>query len=530
MQARGNMSESDVQLSQAAHGSAQPPAPPRPGQPPDRHDEDALAAPAAELQGLPLADNLVDWIGFLRRQWLLMAIVWVLVMALAVVALWLWPRQYESAAKFLIRNQRQELVVGPNANPASIYRDDVSEEVLNTELELLRSRDILSKVVDELGLDAPFLAQGKAPEIARQLAVQTLGQTLVAGPIRKTNVVRVSYTSPDPVMAAAVVQHLADAYLGAHLAMHSSPGTYELFKSQADAASGELRAAEEELAALARSADLVILDTQKQEALRAVQETENQLNALSAEMREQETRARIADVHMARTPQRVPTDQRQSSNQDSVEHLHTMIVELTNKRTEALTKFQPTDRLVTELDKQIADTRMALDRAEQRKGVEESTGINPAWQALEGERMKARLQLAGLESKSAELKHELETQRERVLQIAESGPKYEELERRVNDARSRYELFAKKQEEARIAEVLDRQRISNVVLAQAPVVSHVPSKPNVRLGFVGAIIGATFVALGIAFLREMFGLQVSRRRASAEMAVQSVTPATAELS
>lgn len=491
-------------------------------------DPGELAPSHAELQGLPLADNLVDWLGILRRQWLLIAAVWIVVMSLTVVALYYWPRSYESAAKFLVRNQRQELVVGPNASTATLYRDQVSEEVLNTELELLRSRDILTRVVRELDLDRGLIAQGKSPEIARQLAVQGLGTSLIAAPIRKTSIVRVSYTSQDPVLAAAVVQHVADAYLAAHLAMHGSPGTYEMFKSQADAASAELRAAEEELAALARSSNLVMLDTQKEEALKSVQGLTAEINSLGAEIREQETRARIAELHMSRTPERVSTDRRTASNQASVEHLHTMIVELNNKRTEALTKFQPTDRLVVELDKQIADTRAALGNAETRTGTDEATGINPAWQSLDAERMKARLQLAGLESKSQQLKHELEEQRNRTLQITEAGPQYDELERRVSGARNRYELFAKKQEEARIAEVLDRQRISNVVLAQAPVVSYVPSKPNVRLGIVAGAIAAAFIAFGFAFVRDYFGLQVSRR-GRPDVGILGINSATAEL-
>ena len=96
--------------------------------------------------------------------------------------------------------------------------------------------------------------------------------------------------------------------------------------------------------------------------------------------------------------------------------------------------------------------------------------------------MKARLALSGLESKAEQLRRELAERQQAALAFTEAGPEYDALVRRVTAARANHELYAKREEEARIAEVLDRQRISNVVLAQAPVVSHVPAKPQQAAG------------------------------------------------
>lgn len=535
MARRFDMSDDEMEHSQsreagAAHRSA---VARKGGDPPAPHLDAGAMALEHDLQRLPLPlpDDVVDWVGFLRRQWLLMAAVWILVMIGVVVALFYWPRQYTSGAKFLVKNARQDLVVGPNESGGAMYREGVSEETLNTELELLRSWDILTKVVQDLELSRAFVQQGRPPEIAEELATQSLLRTLDASPIRKTNVVQVSYTSPDPQRSKDVVQHVADAYLAAHLTAHSSPGTYQLFKKQAEQANIDLRKAEEDLAGLARSTNLVLLDMQKQDALKATQDLETQLQALNAEMREHETRAKIAELHMSRTAQRVSTTRRNIPAQSSVEHLHLMIAELTNKRTQALTRFQPTDRLVVELDQQIADTSASLEQAKTLNANEESTDINPSWQALDAEQTKARLAYAGLESKAAQVKRELEDQRAKTLRITEAGPQYDAITRRIAEHKSNVELYSKKEEEARIAEVLDKQRISNVVLAQAPIVSHVPSKPSVRLGLVAGAILAVMIAVGMAFLRELFGVEVSRGRrgGDTQVAVLGLTPATAEL-
>lgn len=494
-----------------------------------RHDA-GLSPMHDDMQRMPRGvDDVIDWMGFVKRQWLLMFFVGFVVMAACVALLYVWPRQYASSAKFLVKNARQDLMIGPNDTAAAVYRDNVSEEVLNTELELIRSRDILTGVVNDLGLDQDLIAKGRPPAMANEMAVQGLWRGLGVSALRKTSVVEIAYLSQDAQLAKNIVQNVVDRYLAAHLIMHSSPGTYELFKSQAADASAELRRAEEDMAALARTSNLVILSTQKEDALKSAQEIDAQLNALSAEMREQETRARIAELHMSRTPQRVATQRRNVPNQSSVERLYTMRAELQNKRTEALTRYQPTDRLVVELDKQIVDTTSALEKAQHLSSNEESTDINPSWQGLDSERTKARLAYAGLESKSEQLKKELAEQRSRTLQIAEGGPRYEELQRKVTEARTRYELYSKKEEEARIAEVLDKQRISNVVLAQAPAVSYVPASPNVRLGLVAGMIAAAFAAIGVGFLREVFAQRSPRGMRNTEVSVLGINTATAEL-
>src|SRR6266852_5518155 len=73
---------------------------------------------------------------------------------------------------------------------------------------------------------------------------------------------------------------------------------------------------------------------------------------------------------LANLKPRITTQARQVPNQYSVERLNTMLVELQNRRTDLLAKFQPQDRLVTEVDKQIADTKASLDRADRMSSTE----------------------------------------------------------------------------------------------------------------------------------------------------------------
>ena len=196
------------------------------------------------------ADDLWLWLALVRRQWLIILAVCAVVMVGVGVAAERWPWKYESHAKFLVRNARQELLVTPNNSSAGMLREDVSEETINSEIELIRSRDILERVVRESNLVRADVDPD--PAVATERAVSALQSALTVAPIRKTNLILVSYRSRDPQLAAAVLRRLSDYYLSLHVTMHSSPGTFVLFTEQAERWRQQLVEAENAITTLGR--------------------------------------------------------------------------------------------------------------------------------------------------------------------------------------------------------------------------------------------------------------------------------------
>ena len=91
-------------------------------------------------------------------------------------------------------------MVTPSANaPAQFSNDQVSEEDLNSEVELLNSDDLLRKVVLATGLagQSGSSAIGDS-EVRIAKAVRKLSKDLKIEPLRKTNVISVSYEARDP--------------------------------------------------------------------------------------------------------------------------------------------------------------------------------------------------------------------------------------------------------------------------------------------------------------------------------------------
>lgn len=482
-----------------------------------------MTPPQASWQGDALIGDLALWLAMLRRRWLVVAATFALVVVAAVIAVAAWPWKYESVAKFLVRNARQDLVVDPNDKTQTAFREGISEEIINSEIELIRSRDILDRVVQKTQLDNTELDGN--PRVAREQAITRLSRNLNAAPIRKTNLIRVAYRSRDPELAAAVLRQLSDEYLSVHLSVHSSPGTYSFFQEQTEHWKNELANAEQELSTLAGRRNLIAPVDQRREMLESGSATERELVAIEAQIREQTTRELAATRALQTTESRVTTQKRQLPNQGSVERAHTMIAELQNKRTELLTKFNADDRLVKQVDEQIANTQAALKAATVMTATEEATDINPTWQRLQVERTDAALQLAGLQSRAERLRAQIDAYRLRAVSLAEATPGYETLLRRVADTREQYMVYGRKAEEARLAEALDRQKISNVVLAEAPVPALMSTRPPlIVVLLVGGIVGLLLGLISALFV-DWLGAGLFANRRFQPAVARTTTPA-----
>jgi uncharacterized protein involved in exopolysaccharide biosynthesis len=182
-----------------------------------------------------------------------------------------------------------------------------------------------------------------------------------------------------------------------------------------------------------------------------------------------------------------------------------MMVELQNRRTQLLTKFRPEDRLVREVDEQIRTTRQALAKAESQTSIEQATDLNPLRQSLENEYSKVRLEQSGAQARRDTLAAQLHQYEGSLQKLEGDTTRHDDLQRQKKEAEENYQLYAKKREEARIADELDRQKITNVSIAEAPAAPRLPSSPNRPLNLVLGVFVAAALSLGTVFSAEMLG-------------------------
>ena len=130
--------------------------------------------------------------------------------------------------------------------------------------------------------------------------------------------------------------------------------------------------------------NVVSIDRQKELMLSRLTDTQAKLSDLNGTIKEADKRVAELKRQLGGMETRISTQSRVMPNQESVERFNTMLVELKNRRTQLLAKFQPGDRLVREVDEQIRTTTAALGKASQTTYSEKSSDINPlkqSWKA-----------------------------------------------------------------------------------------------------------------------------------------------------
>jgi uncharacterized protein involved in exopolysaccharide biosynthesis len=161
--------------------------------------------------------------------------------------------------------------------------------------------------------------------------------------------------------------------------------------------------------------------------------------------------------------------------------------------------FQPDYPPVQEVEKQIAETRAAIAASAKSPMVEETTDLNPTHVWARSELAKAKLDVAAFQARAAATAQTLAAYQEKARRLDRMELVQQGLNREVKLTEENYLVYHRKQEEARISDALDRQRILNVAVAEAATVPLVPSGPQRPLIVIVGFILATLVSAGLAW-------------------------------
>jgi uncharacterized protein involved in exopolysaccharide biosynthesis len=397
---------------------------------------------------------------------------------------------------------------------------DVTEEELNSEVELLKSRDLLENVVvtcnlqnlrpshfwDRLNPTAAASETGAGEDDEKKIsqAVAALESKLQIEPLKKTDLIQVTYDSPDPQLAARVLRTLGSLYLEKTVVVHRPPGAFEFFQTESQLYDQQLQTAEAQLTRFDHEKGVADPQLEKQIALQKLSEFQATFNETQVAIKETEKRTRAVEEQLASTPEQTMSSVRSGDNPFLMQQLKTTLLNLELKRTELLEKFEPDYRPVQELQKQIDQTTEALSKAEKSPDREETTDRNPSYVWLRAELTKSNAELATLQARAAETQNVIAQYRQQLGTIDVNGAAQENLLREVKEAEGNDLLYKQKREEARIGDALDRQRIVNVAIAEAATVPALPAHPHLALNLLLGILLACLISPGVAFAVDYF--------------------------
>lgn len=433
--------------------------------------------------------------------------------ALLIVSL---PKKYESRMKFLLASRPEELLVARTANanmPA-----DLSEVQVNSEVELIKSTDVLRQVVLSTGLERLEFGRdqsgGETTPLTIDKALRRLQRDLKIGPVKKSNVLQLSYEAPTPELAKAVLKQLAMIYPQTRIRVRARQGAFDFFQRQSLAWRRELRDSEDELAHFRRAFSTFALPEDRDAFGRHAVEAQAAYEQADAQLLQYRKKVFESREKLKTISPRITTQVRTTLNLNLLEHQAMILAGLEDRRTDLLNQGRSNERLVRVADQHIADAKNAINRTLAQPINEESSSINQVYQAAQIDLVNAEVEVAGVEALRDRLHQVAERYRKELTTLASATVEQNDILRRVKENEDHYLLYSRKQEEARIAEALDKERVSNVTVAQSPTLPVQPSSPRLGQDLALAMLWSLSCALLVTLTVEILSPSALRTHAA----------------
>jgi succinoglycan biosynthesis transport protein ExoP len=436
----------------------------------------------------------------------LFAVTFVALLLCTVAVAYSLSHQYNAKMEILVNRERMDPMVTSQAtNQTPVAPPPVTETEINSEVELIKSPDILKEVVLANGLNkveqgklSAFLTPAHDGDWYTSKAVKNLINGLKIGVITKTDVIEVDYKASDPAIAYGVLNKLASLYLQKHLAVRRPQGSYDFFANQTEKYDRALKDSEMRLAAFGDAAGTAAPDVQRTFMAQELINSDSMLHQAEQAVAADEQRIRNEQAQLKNTPARSSTLETSTTPDVLLQQLGSSVLAAQVKRTQLAMKYDPNYPLVREADDELAQTQAAYAEAQKTKFLNQTTDRDSAYELLRLDLAKTQADLAAQQATVQALQQSRATINRQMVQLEHASLKHSDLLRDVKANEDNYLLYLAKREQEHTSDALDQKRIGNVAIAVPPQMPVLPvyGMPMVLLmGFALAL----FVSVATAY-------------------------------
>jgi len=445
----------------------------------------------------------------------------------------LTPKTYRSEAKLFVRIGRESVTLDPTVTTGQIVSVGQSRESeINSEIEILKSRELSEKVVDAIG-PAVFLrrpmemtendpspaeagreTRGKIRQVSlleriglsnpledRERAILTVVENLKAEAQKNTNILFLSYEAENPKLAQDALNKLIVFYLERHIIIHRTAGSYGFFDKEVDQIRNQLTKGEEELKNLKKEKGVGSVEEKRKIILERIRSLQQEAELTQAALAASRAKVKELKDKLAALSPNVVMQQTQSSSNYGIELIRARLYELRLKEQGLLTKYNETSMAVRDIRREIAGAQALLDK-EVSTRTEVTTGINATYEEVNRTLIMEMANFSSLESKAKILEGQLTDARGELKQFIDTEVRIVSLQRDLSLQVAKYSKYTENLEQARIDQALEMNKFSNISIVQQPTLSRKPVRPrkvvNLSLGLLIGIFGG----IGLAFFFE----------------------------
>jgi uncharacterized protein involved in exopolysaccharide biosynthesis len=425
---------------------------------------------------------------------------------LVLLAVLLWTlftgKLYQSEMKLLVQNARGNVVISTEKTSASVS-GDVTEEQINSELEVLRSHDVLDIVADPEWDQKPPSQRTPEEIAAHDKRLARFDSHLTTDTGRKSNVITISYLGKTPLESQDTLRRLAFAFLNKERRLERPAGASDFFVQEAERYRQAWNVAAQALVDFQQEHQLVALPDQEASLEKDITALETENRTMDTSLSELNGRLHSSSASLLHIPPRQTTERKIVPNQQSIQELNTLVVTLENKRTALLTQFKPTDRLVQEVDQQLQQTRIALVQASQTTATEETSDVNPAWQQLLTRSYQDQIARDALRQQHGAVAQQLKQMKEQLSKTQALTVQFDLLKSKADNLKENYQLYVQKRDQAQIEDAMDARQLLNVTIAESPTLSNVQVSPRPVRNLALGLFTALFLSFALVYVAEL---------------------------
>ncbi len=463
--------------------------------------------PTATLPPIALSFTTRDLVLILFRFRYRALLTFLACVSVAVALSFLLKPVYQSDASILVNKLGREFTFRPDLSvgvQSAIPVASDPDEILNTQVQLIRSRDVILATIERMGLERlyPELSKpGETPDIDK--AMKKFDDALQTAPQRTSNIVHIAFRNPDRELAAATLDALIQIFTEKSINVYINTQTAYFEKQVAQArdrflaSDGKLTAFRQRLGAQAFEAQIPLLLQQRIDI-------DSEYKRILAALAGATERVQAVRYAISQTQQEITafTDTQQSR---VIDDARTKLLNLKLRQQEIAANFAPGSRQVQQVEREIAIAEKFLDDQLVLFSGTVRRARNEVATALETELNRSLAEQAEFEGKRNTILANIADIDRRLSDVTGGETERWSLEQDVTLAKDMLKLFASKLEDARAADSLNQSRIGNIAIVQSPSLAdpRQPVQPRPLLYCILGVVAGLFLAVVVALLSEL---------------------------
>ena len=447
------------------------------------------------------------WHIIVKRKWVVIGFFLIVLTGVA-IATFIQTPIYRASALVQIEREAAKVVDFQDVSPVEKSGE---KDFYTTQYELLKSRSLAKNVIEQLALSDAHLRQqekkrgiaewlgdlmsGADDEADQEAKVTSLAQqtdknerlvgafikALTIEPVRNSRLVKVSFDSPDPVLAARVANAITQSYISMNLEKKYDASTYAKTFLEDRIAQIKVKLEEAERAQVAYARDHQIFNLDKEGGSTSGQNLAEFNGALS---KAQQERIKAESMY---TQLSAGSDLPQSLESSLIQQLKSTKAKLEGDYQEKLKTFKPGYPAMQELGAQIKEVNDQI--AKEIQTVRKSIKTN----------------FEAAKANEASLTAKLNESKKEILDLQSRSIQFNILKREADTNRQLYDGLLQRLKEVSVSGGVGTNNIFVVDKAEVPKNQHSPNvKLNLLIGILIGLIGGIALAIFFVFMDDSF--------------------------